>query len=125
MQAGQLLLIQNSDDTLHNIHALPSLNAEFNKGQPSGSADLKKTFSKPEIMVRIKCDVHPWMSAYIGVLDHPFFDVSREDGSFALGGLPAGSYTVAIWHEKFGLGTQTVELGEREAQDVTFVFEEQ
>ena len=68
MHTGQLLLIKNSDDTLHNIHALPNNNDEFNKGQPSGSADLKKTFTKPDVMVKFKCDVHSWMSAYVGVL---------------------------------------------------------
>jgi hypothetical protein len=125
MQAGQVLLIRNSDGTLHNIHALATNNSEFNNGQPTRSADLKKTFRNPEVMIPVKCDVHPWMQAFIGVLDHPFFDVTREDGSFALPALPAGNYTVAAWHEKLGSGTQIVELGGREVKDITFVFEEQ
>jgi plastocyanin len=122
MQAGQLLLIKNSDDTLHNIHALPTVNEEFNKGQPSGSPDMKRTFTKPEVMVKFKCDVHPWMSAYVGVLDHPFYGVSGEDGAFSLKGLPAGEYEIVAWHEKYGEQTQKVKVGDGEAKTADFTF---
>jgi plastocyanin len=122
MQAGQMLVIKNSDDTLHNIHALPNNNEEFNKGQPSGSADLKKTFTKADVMVKFKCDVHPWMTAYVGVLEHPFFSVSGDDGSFSIKGLPAGDYEVAAWHEKYGTQTAKIKVGAGEAKSQDFKF---
>ncbi len=108
VQVGQKLTIRNSDPTLHNVHALPTVNAEFNKGQPFQNMTFDHKFDKPEVMVRFKCDVHPWMSSYMGVLDHPFFAVSKADGSYSIGGLPAGTYTVEAWHET--LGTKTMEV---------------
>ena len=122
MQAGQMLVIKNSDDTLHNIHALPNNNDEFNKGQPSGSADMKKTFTKPEVMVKFKCDVHPWMSAYVGVLDNPFYSVTGTDGTFSLKNLPAGEYEIVAWHEKYGEQTAKVKVGDGEAKMQDFKF---
>jgi Carboxypeptidase regulatory-like domain len=122
MMAKQLLLIKNDDDTLHNIHALPTVNEEFNKGQPSGSPDLKKTFTKPEVMVKFKCDVHPWMGAYVGVMDNPFFAVTGADGTFSLKGLPAGDYEIVAWHEKYGEQTQKVKVGDGETKTVDFKF---
>jgi len=122
MMAKQLLLIKNSDDTLHNIHAMPTINEEFNKGQPSGSPDLKRTFTKPEVMVHFKCDVHPWMSAYVGVLDNPFYSVTGNDGTFSLKDLPAGEYEVVAWHEKYGEQSQKVKVGEGEAKTSDFKF---
>ncbi len=122
MQAGQLMLIKNSDDTLHNVHALPANNDEFNKGQPSGAVDIKKTFTKSEVMVKFKCDVHSWMSSYVGVLDHPFFSVTGEDGAFSLKGLPAGDYEIAAWHEKYGEQSAKVKVGDGEAKTQDFKF---
>lgn len=122
MQAKQMLVIKNSDDTLHNIHALPTNNEEFNKGQPAGSADLKKTFTKADVMVKFKCDVHPWMTAYVGVLEHPFFSVSGDDGSFSIKGLPAGDYEVEAWHEKYGTQTAKLKVGAGEAKAQDFQF---
>jgi plastocyanin len=124
MQAGQLLLIKNSDDTTHNIHASPNAagNSEFNNGQPSGAPDLKKTFTKSEVMVPFKCDVHPWMSAYVGVLEHPFFAVTGDDGTFTIKGLPAGDYEVEAWHEKYGVQTQKIKVGAGEAKTADFKF---
>ena len=99
---GQDLLIKNSDDLLHNIHALPFTNKEFNFGQPTKGLEEKKTFTAAEVMVKVKCDVHPWMSAWIGVLEHGFFAVTGADGTYAIpGGLPDGSYTVEVWHEGY------------------------
>jgi hypothetical protein len=122
MMAKQLLLIKNDDDTLHNIHALPTINEEFNKGQPSGSPDLKKTFTKPEVMVKFKCDVHPWMSAYVGVMDNPFYSVTGTDGTFALKGLPAGDYEIVAWHEKYGEQSQKVKVADGETKTIDFKF---
>jgi len=99
---GQELSIKNSDDLLHNIHALPFTNKEFNFGQPSKGLEEKKQFTAAEVMVKVKCDVHPWMSAWVGVLEHGFFAVSGADGTYAIpGGLPDGAYTVEVWHEGF------------------------
>jgi len=122
MQVKQLLLIKNSDDTLHNIHALPNANKEFNKGQPAGSAELKTTFTQRDVMVKFKCDVHPWMTSYVGVLEHPFFAVSGDDGTFSIKNLPAGDYEVEAWHEKFGTKTAKVKVGAGEAKTSDFSF---
>jgi len=108
---GQDLLIKNSDDLLHNIHALPFSNKEFNFGQPSKGLEEKKSFTTQEVMVKVKCDVHPWMSAWIGVLDNGFFAVSGADGKYAIpGGLPDGKYTVEVWHEGYKSVTSEVEV---------------
>ncbi|HLY75032.1 MAG TPA: carboxypeptidase regulatory-like domain-containing protein [Planctomycetota bacterium] len=99
---GADLTVRNSDDLLHNIHALPFSNKEFNFGQPSKGLEEKKQFSTQEIMVKVKCDVHPWMSAWIGVVDHGFFAVTGPDGKYAIpAGLPDGKYTVEVWHEGY------------------------
>ncbi len=80
-------------------------------------------FTSREVMVPFKCDVHPWMHAYIGVLDHPFFAVTGPDGTFSLKGLPPGTYTIEAWHEELGTMTQSVTIGERESKDdVAFTF---
>jgi hypothetical protein len=108
---GQDLIVRNSDDLLHNIHALPFSNKEFNFGQPTKGLEEKKQFSTPEIMVKVKCDVHPWMGAWIGVLDHGFFAVSDAAGKFAIpAGLPDGTYTVECWHEKYKSVTSEVQV---------------
>jgi hypothetical protein len=122
---GADLIIKNSDDLLHNIHALPFTNKEFNFGQPTKGLEEKKQFTAQEVMVKVKCDVHPWMSAWVGVVDHGFFAVTGADGTYAIpGGLPDGSYTVEVWHEgyksvtaevavKGGAATQMFELTEK------------
>jgi hypothetical protein len=108
---GQDLLIKNSDDLLHNIHALPFSNKEFNFGQPTKGLEEKKQFTTQEVMVKVKCDVHPWMSAWVGVLDHGFFAVTAADGKYAIpGGLSDGKYTVEVWHEGYKSVTAEVEV---------------
>lgn len=121
IMVGQTLTIRNSDPTLHNVHALPEKNAEFNQGQPFQGMELERTFDQPEVMVRFKCDVHPWMSSYMAVLEHPFFAVSGSDGSFAIEGLPAGDYVVEAWHEQLGTQTQNVTVGDGPVE-VSFDF---
>ncbi len=122
MQAKQMLKIKNSDATTHNIHAIPENGPEFNKGQAEGGADLKTTFGTAEVMIPVKCDVHPWMSAYIGVLDHPFHSTTGAEGTYAIKDLPAGDYEIAAWHEKYGTQTQKVTVGEGETKDISFTF---
>lgn len=122
VMTGQTLVIRNSDSTLHNVHALPQNNEEFNQGQPFQGMELEKEFDTQEVMVRFKCDVHPWMGAYLGVLDHPFFAVSGADGSFEIDGLPAGDYVIEAWHETLGTQTQSVSVAGDGAVGVTFDF---
>ncbi len=122
MIAKQKLIIRNSDPTLHNIHALPTTNKEFNIGQPNQGMETAKTFTQPEVMVKFKCDVHPWMSAYVGVVTNPFFAVSDEKGNFSIKGLPAGDYEIEAWHEKFGKQTAKVKVGAGESKEANFTF---
>lgn len=122
IQVGQTLDIVNGDDTLHNIHAVPMLNGEFNKPQEFKGFRNKHVFNTVEVMVPFKCDVHKWMSAHVGVLDHPFFAVSGNDGSFTLEGLPPGTYTIEAVHEKLGRQTQRVTIAAKGSQDISFTF---
>ena len=123
IQIGQPFEILSSDNTLHNVHAMPESNREFNKAHQMAGIRHSHVFSTKEVMVPFKCDVHRWMNAYVGVLDHPFFAVTGADGSFELKGLPPGTYTIEAWHEKLGTKTQTVTIGEKQTGDVAFTFE--
>ena len=121
IMAGQPLDILNNDGTLHNIHALPKVNKEFNKAQPRSKKKLSVKFEKPEAPFKIKCDVHPWMGAYIGVFDHPCYSVSENDGTFEISGLNPGTYVIEAWHEKLGSQTVTVTVEDSTVtQDFTF-----
>ena len=122
MRVGQPLEILNSDPTLHNIHAMPKSNSEFNNGQPIQGMKMTHTFDKPEVMVPFKCDVHGWMNAYVGVMSNPYFAVTDKDGKFDLPNLPPGTYTIEAWHEKAGTVTQSVTVGNSETKDVTFTL---
>ena len=122
VRVGQPVQIVNSDPTLHNIHATPKANPEFNNGQPIQGMTMTHTFAAPEVMVPFKCDVHGWMNAYAGVVNHPYFAVTDKDGKFELKSLPAGTYTIEAWHEKLGTQEQKVTLGEKESKDVPFTF---
>lgn len=99
---NQKISITNSDPTTHNIHPQPSVNTEWNSSQVAGAPALEKSFNRAEVLVPVKCNQHPWMKSYVGVMKHPFFAVTKEDGSFEIKGVPAGKYTVAAWHEKPG-----------------------
>src|SRR6478672_8332452 len=90
--------------------------------QPIQGMKMSHTFDKPEVMVPFKCDVHGWMNAYVGVVNHPYFAVTDKDGKFELKGLPPGTYTIEAWHEKLGTQTASVTLGAKESKDVTFTF---
>ena len=122
VRAGQPIEIINSDPTLHNVNAVASVNRGFNFGQPMQGMKNTATFTAPEVMVRIKCDVHGWMSAYAGVLDHPYFAVTSSGGQFELKNVPAGTYTVEAWHEKLGAQTQNVTLAEKDSKELSFTF---
>ncbi len=122
IQVGQTLNIVNSDATLHNIHAIPEANDEFNMGQPIQGMEFERTFDNAEVMVPFRCDVHGWMNAYIGVLDHPFFAVTGEDGMFDISSLPPGDYVIEAWHEALGTQTQNVTVTTGGTAEVSFTF---
>jgi plastocyanin len=122
VQVGQTLEIASSDNTLHNVHAVPQQNREFNMAHQLAAIKHTHVFSTKEVMVPFKCDVHKWMNAFVGVLDHPFYAVTAGNGHFELKGLPPGTYTVEAWHEKLGTQTQMVTVGEKQASDVSFTF---
>ncbi len=99
LQTGQTLDIVNSDPVTHNIHPMAVTNREWNHSQGPGDPPMHRKFTKPEIMIPVKCNIHDWMHAYIGVVDHPYFATTGDDGSFRLPNLPPGTYTVSAWHE--------------------------
>ena len=111
VRVGQAIEIVNSDPTLHNVHAMPMQNQEFNKGQPFQGMRERQVFTVPEVMVRFMCNVHGWMAAHVGVVEHPFFAVTDDAGKFELKGIPPGTYTIEAWHEKFGRATERVTIG--------------
>ena len=123
VQVGQTVQIKNSDATLHNVHAMPAINSQFNEGQPvQGMVSVKK-FDKVEMKpFRIKCDVHGWMKSYMAVLPHSYHGVSQANGSFSIANLPPGNYTLVAWHEKFGEQEQQVTVAPKEQKQVTFTF---
>ena len=121
-QVGQPLVFLNSDSTLHNVHAFPKNSKPFNLGLPFAGMKQTKKFSSPEVMVSLKCDVHPWMLGYVWVLPHPYFAVTKSDWSFELKSLPPGEYLVEAWHEKFGTQSQKVTIGSQEMKEVEFRF---
>lgn len=120
IRVGQPLEIVNGDETLHNIHATPKTNQEFNKGQPMKGMKETHTFTAQEVLVPFKCDVHGWMNAFVGVVDHPFFAVTDAEGKFELKGLPPGTYTVEAVHERLGAVNQSVTVGAKDAKTLSF-----
>lgn len=124
LQAGQALTIRNSDATLHNVHFRPALNKEINVGQPRAGMESKRVFSKPEILVPIGCDVHPWMRANLAVLSHPFFAVSAKGGAFAIRNVPPGTYEIEGRHGKLKPVSAMVVVSGAETQvDLTLAIE--
>ncbi len=121
IQVGQELLIKNSDGVLHNINAKPEVNRVFNISQPV-VMECKRAFRAAEVMVPLECDVHGWMQAFVGVLDHPYYAVTGADGSFDLAPLPPGTYVVEAWHERYGTQTQEITVGTSEEVEVSFTF---
>ncbi len=121
LEANQPLEVVNEDSTSHNVHALATNNREWNKAEPPGT-QVDDAFPREEIAVLMKCNVHPWMRSYVAVFKHPFFAVTREDGTFDLSSLPPGTYTIEAWHEKLGTATQKVTVGANETKAIEFVF---
>ena len=123
IQTNQAFEVVNSDPTAHNVNVDAKLNDKFNQGQSPGAAPISKQFKRAETVIPVKCNQHPWMRAYVGVLSHPFYAVSDKDGHFEIKGVPPGTYTVIAWHEKYPQGiTQSVTVGqsEKKALDLSF-----
>jgi plastocyanin len=122
IQAGQTFKVLNEDGVLHNVHALPNVNPQFNMAMPPNRKEAEHVFEKPEGEFKIKCDVHPWMTAYTMVVDNPFFAVTQQDGKYTISNLPAGTYEITAVHEKLGKKTEKVTVGENETKTVDFKF---
>jgi len=122
MMVGQKLKIKNSDGLLHNVHALPKTNTEFNRAMPATMTEFDHVFDKAEDVFRVKCDVHPWMGSWVAVLAHPFFAVTGKDGAFKIDGLPAGTYEIEAWHEKLPAKTASVTVGADDKKTVDFTL---
>jgi hypothetical protein len=122
VMTNQSFTIRNSDPVLHNIKAVPKTNRGFNISQPSQGMESQRAFPRAEAAIPLQCNVHGWMRASVFVLDHPFHDVSAEDGSFTIAGLPPGTYTLEAWHEQHGTRTATVTVAGQETQAVSFAF---
>jgi hypothetical protein len=104
--AGGTVNFLNSDRLLHNLHARPKLNSPFNRTQPKGRT-IAVNFPQPEIF-RVDCDLHSWMRSWVVVTEHPFYALSDADGRFTFDALPAGRYTLRLWHETLGTATREV-----------------
>jgi plastocyanin len=122
IMVGQAYRILNSDGILHNVHALPKINRGFNRPMPATVKEATATFDKAEPVFQIKCDVHPWMNAYVGVFTHPFFAATGTDGKFTLSGLDPGTYEITAWHERLGTQTATVTVAANETKTQNFKF---
>jgi len=122
VRVGQALNVRNSDPLLHNVRSNAVINQAFNKSTPLEGVSFNHTFATREVMVPFKCDVHGWMSAYVGVLDHPYFGTTAADGKVVLGNLPPGTYTIEAWHEQLGTQTQQITVAAKESKDVSFTF---
>jgi hypothetical protein len=123
VQTRQDVKIQNSDPTTHNIHPLPRQNREWNRSQSPGSSPLVRSFPRQEVMIPVKCNIHPWMKTYIGVVSHPYFAVTSGDGTFEIRGLPPGEYMIEAWQEKRGTLEQKVTVGPQESKAIEFAFQ--
>jgi plastocyanin len=122
VMTGQPITVSNSDPVTHNVHPLPEKNREWNQGQPPGAPQIERTFHFEEVMIPVKCNVHSWMRSYIGVVPHPFYAVTGENGTFELTGLPPGEYTITAWHEKFKTQEMKVTLAPGGAGTAEFTF---
>jgi hypothetical protein len=124
IQTGQTLQVINSDPVTHNIHPMAEVNREWNHSQGAGDPPIARRFIKPEIMIRVKCNIHSWMHAFIGVLTHPYFAVSKDDGSFEIKNLPPGTYTIAVWQENLGTQEQQITVPTHGTAKANFTFKE-
>ncbi len=121
-QVGQTVQVRNSDELLHNVHGTSTHGNAFNFGQPKAGIVQELRLKDPEIMLRVTCDVHRWMTAFVGVVNHPYFATSGVGGTFTIANVPAGTHTIQAWHELFGVVTQTVRVTEGATTRVEFMY---
>jgi len=122
IMAGQSLLIRNSDQTLHNVHSYKGASTIFNQAQVPGLPPMAKKFSEVGDVIKFKCDVHPWMTGYVAIMNHPFFAVTGDDGTFSIAKVPAGKYTLEAWHERLGSKTAEITVTTDKPTETTFSF---
>jgi len=122
IMVGQQLEVINSDPVTHNIHPMAKVNREWNHSMAPGDPPMERKFTKTEIMIPVKCNIHDWMHAYIGVVDNPYFAISKDDGSFKIQNLPPGNYTIGIWHETLGTQEQQVTVSAKNDSSVSLTF---
>lgn len=123
LQVGQPLQVTNSDDTNHNVHPAPKINRQWDEAQLPGQGPITRKFAKPEVLIPVKCNLHSWMLAHIGVLPHPFYAVSQADGTFTIKGLPPGAYELEAWHERYGAKTLQVKVDAKTDARADFSFD--
>jgi plastocyanin len=122
IQAGQQFRVTNSDPVTHNIHPLAVVNREWNHSQGEGDPPLARKFIKPEVMIRVKCNIHSWMHAFIGVLDHPYFAVTGTDGAYSIKNIPPGNYVIEAWHETLGTQQRNIRVSNSGSIETAFTF---
>jgi uncharacterized membrane protein/plastocyanin len=122
VQVGQSITFLNSDPVMHNVHSYGEQNQSFNAPMPGKDQKITRTFDAPEVMVKMKCDIHPWMTAYVGVVPHPYYAVTGTTGEFTFDKVPPGEYTIEAWHEVYGKKTQHVSLAAKGAATTELVF---
>ena len=122
LMVGQKLSVTNTDPVLHNILMLPRENRPWNKSQQIGSTPIETSFDHPELAMKVLCNIHPWMCAYVFAFSHPYFDVTSKKGTFELRNIPPGTYAIEAWQEKYGTQDQSVTLGAKETKSISFVF---
>ncbi len=121
-RVGQKVTFVNSDAVFHNVRSITTQNERFNVAMPKKDQRVTKIFKKPELFLQAKCSVHPWMGAYVAVMEHPFYAVTNAQGEFKLPALPAGKYLIEAWHEVYGTQTQEITITESGVTDVQFSF---
>jgi plastocyanin len=122
---GQAVEFRNSDPTMHNVHIVPPADpnaAGFDISQPSMGGMQQHVFRAPGLMIPVRCNNHPWMEAFLNVVDNPFFAVSEADGKFEIKGLPPGTYTLVAVHEKLGTQTQSIIVNSHQTSNAEFTF---
>jgi plastocyanin len=124
IQVGQPLQVINSDPVTHNIHPMAEVNRAWNHSQGAGDPPIDRKFIKPEIMIPVKCNIHSWMHAFIGVTDNPYFAVSQDDGKYEIANLPPGTYTIGVWQEKLGTQEQQITLAPSGKAEANFTFKD-
>jgi plastocyanin len=122
IQTGQTLEVTNSDPVTHNIHPLAQINREWNHSQGEGDAPLARKFMTTEVMIRVKCNIHSWMHAFIGVVAHPYFAVTGADGTFEIRNVPPGDYVIEVWQETLGSQERKITLAPSGEVETRFTF---